>query len=123
MKSLYTTTLTGTKMGQLGKIPEGSIQVGSELSIHRRPDNAYDSQAMSVHFGSGITSPQIGWIPAKEIEDKATKGILFNLVGHGIPLRAIVEQFDHKTRFVRVNVILDESLAITDRVYSGDEDE
>lgn len=97
MKPLYTTTLTGTKQGKLSSLPSAP-QPGDQLSIHRRPDNAYDSQAMSVHFGPYLTDPFIGWVPAKEYEDRIVKGVLFNLMAHGIPLIASVESYDPDTK-------------------------
>lgn len=103
---LCTVNLTGTKMSQIGKVQPALLEPGSQLAIHRRPDNAYDSQAMSVHL-SGITSPQVGWIPNKEIEDKSRKEVLSNLAAvHD--LYAVVEQYDPETKFLRVQVHLSE---------------
>lgn len=128
MRTIYTTNLTGTKMSQLGKVAE-YIRVGQRLSIHRRPDNSYDNQAMSVHFGDYVTDPQVGWIPAKEFEDKIVKGVLFNLMAHGIGLEAEVVQFEPETKFLRVNVNLsdpdDEAQDVDDYPdpdYSDDND-
>lgn len=128
MRTIYTTNLTGTKMSQLGKVAD-RIQVGTQLSIHRRPDNSYDNQAMSVHFGPFVTDPQVGWIPAKEFEDKIVKGVLFNLMAHGIGLEGEVVQFEPETKFLRVNVNLtlaeDEAQdvdAYPDPDYSDDND-
>lgn len=102
---LCSVTLTGTKMSQIGKVDQALLQPGKRLSIHRRPDNAYDSQAMSVHAGEGLTSPQVGWIPAKEIEDKTRKEVLFNLASHDdIEMWAEVEQFQAESKFLRVGV-------------------
>lgn len=101
---LCTVTLTGTKMSQIGKVDQALLQPGKRLCIHRRPDNAYDSQAMSVHI-EGLTSPQVGWIPAKEIEDKSRKEVLFNLASHDdIAMWAVVEQYQAETKFLRVGV-------------------
>ena len=104
-KTIYTTNLTGTKMSQLGRVKD-QIKVGDTLAIVARPDNAYDSQAMSVHFGPDVTAPQVGWIPAKELEDKIVKGVLFNLVRFGIGLYATVVQYEPDTKFLRVDVNL-----------------
>lgn len=110
MKTIYSCNLTGTKMGQLGRVAD-QIAVGTTLNIIRRPDNAYDSQAMSVHFGDellGVTNPQIGWIPAKEVEDKIVKSVLFNLMAHGIDLHAVVTHYDAESRAVRCDICLDD---------------
>ena len=104
-KTLYSVALTGTKMGQLKHVAD-QLKVGSRLAIINRPDNSYDSQAMSVHFGDSVTSPQIGWIPAKEFEDKIVKGVLFNLQRHGIPLEAVVVEYEPTARTVVVDVNL-----------------
>lgn len=120
MKSLYETTLTGTKMSQLGKLSPDSIVAGTMLSIHARPDNAYDSQAMSVHFGFGVTDPQVGWVPAKFPEDQTVKGVLFNIVRHGFTLVAQVVNYEPATRHLRVAIgIVDED----DASASGFDDE
>lgn len=116
-KTIYTTNLTGTKMSQLGRVKD-QIKVGDTLAIVARPDNAYDSQAMSVHFGPDVTTPQVGWIPAKELEDKIVKGVLFNLVRFGIGLYATVVQYEPDTKFLRVDVNLIEPEAV--RIISHD---
>lgn len=109
---LCTVTLTGTKMSQIGRVDPELLQPGKILAIQRRPDNAYDNQAMSVHCGPGVTSPQVGWIPAKEIEDKCRKEVLFNLSGHElVDMYAIVEQFEPETKFLRVQIHCDISEA------------
>jgi hypothetical protein len=116
MKTIYSCNLTGTKMGQLGRVKD-QITVGTTLNIIRRPDNAYDGQAMSVHFGDellGVTNPQIGWIPVKEVEDKIVKSVLFNLMSHGIDLYAVVTHYDAESRAVRVDVCLHD-----DKDFSG----
>lgn len=106
-KTIYACNLTGTKMSQLGKVGE-FIKPGQRLAIISRPDNSYDSQAMSVHFGDNVTAPQVGWIPAKQIEDKIVKGVLFNLVRHGIGLEATVVSYDPSTKELAVQVDLAE---------------
>lgn len=102
---IYATTLTGSKISQLGKVID-KVKVGDYLAIVPRPDNSYDNQAMSVHYGFGVTDPQVGWIPAKEIEDKATKGILFALTRHGFELRAQITSFDPVAKQISVNIEL-----------------
>lgn len=102
---LCSVTLTGTKMSQISKVDQTLLAPGCYLSVHRRPDNSYDAQAMSVHAGAGITSPQVGWIPAKELEDKIRKEVLFNLASHSdIEMWAEVEQYEPATKFLRCGV-------------------
>lgn len=126
-KVIYTTSLTGTKMSQLGKVGD-QIKEGDVLAIVPRPDNAYDSQAMSVHFGPDVTSPQVGWIPAKEFEDKIVKGVLFNLMKFGVGLQARVVQYIPETKFLRVDVeLVDDEISgdiahESDRNHGLDED-
>lgn len=117
MKTIYSTKLTGTKMSQLGKVGQ-YIKPGTELGIFNRPDNAYDNQAMSVHFGASITDPQVGWIPNKEFEDKIVKNILNNLVRHGIALYAVVTQYNPETKDLSVNINL-----VEDPFHDGLEDD
>lgn len=118
-KTLYTTNLTGTKMSQFGKVAS-QLEVGTELAIIPRPDNAYDNQAMSVHFGTGVTDPQVGWIPAKELEDKIVKSVLFNLTRHGIGLYATVVQVEPESKFLRVDVNMIEPGALDFADEDGD---
>lgn len=115
MKEICTTHLTGVKMGKLKQHVHG-IKPDTVLSIHRRPDNTYDSQAMSVHFGPDVTSPQIGWIPNKEYEDKIIKTVLNNLSKYH-PLEAVVKSVDSEVHHVEVIVCLKEPVAPD---YPGD---
>lgn len=104
---LYTCNPTGTKISQIGKVLD-QIKEGDVLAIIPRPDNSYDSQAMSIHYGTSVTDPQVGWVPAKEVEDKIVKGVLFNLTKFGFPLQARVVQFEAEQRFLRVDIELAE---------------
>lgn len=107
-KVIYNCVLTGVKMSQFSKVAD-QIEPGTELAIFNRPYNAYDSQAMSVHFGSTVADPQVGWIPNKEFEDKSAKSILSALVRNNVPLYGVVTACDPAAKTLSVNVCLLES--------------
>lgn len=98
---IYETALTGVKMNKKNAIAAG-VESGSVLFMMRRPDNAYDDKAISVHSGPG--EPQIGWIPANTETAQAVKGVIAGLLDAGYDLELHATQVDLENNFIRCEV-------------------